>query len=795
MMKTKFQGLKLGHIIFLVSMLYVWNGSIAMAQQFRGYIRDQETRTPIYGAQLYTHGGKLYAQTDSMGRFVFHHTDKKLEVTIFYQGYEQKKVKLSAGLESDIYLSPLYQELEGVTITASGVKRGNNDFDFTPQEARKIPAIIGEVDVMRYIQILPGVSLGMEGGMSYFVRGAGNGNNRVELDGVPVFGTTHLFGLLSAFHSDIVDYSEFQMGGIPASSGDMLSSLLQIHTASPKKRGLHGSVSVSPLIVGSHVRGRLWKDKISVIASGRISFLRPEFLLLRKILGKDRMDADVNPQVADGLLKIQWHINPIHEVEAMWYGTHDYLSMTQESDSDQSGVYHSLGWNNQAINLSWIYKPSADSHFETRAYYSSFSSQLKREEQESIYQHGIFIKSGYSEWAVKSQYFLEHNRLKINGGIDLKKQTFRPLIKKMFATGEFSPLDTLYNSYLSSLFGEVLCEKEPFLIKAGLRYNLYQNRKMKLNSDTKAESNEDRKLFHDLEFRLRTSAFLTQNSGVEFTYDRLTQFRHVLEGLPIGWSMDPIIPASDQFRPEKSDQLYLGGFWKNPQWRISLGTYYRRIQNIISNKNPSEIFSNQNISWKENWVSGIGRSKGMELWVEKRGSRWTGSLAYTLSKTTRRFDEINGGFSFPFKFDRTHNLNFQTQYKVIDGNRHKQYANMSLYFTSGNCMTIARSAYYTEPMPYWFTTNVNSHPERQEYHASVRTEMSAVNAHRMPNYFRIDVGYSFFWHFARVKHELALSIFNLTNRHNPYLVYYNQGAWKQVSILPFLPTIRWSMSF
>lgn len=753
------------------------------AQQFAATVKDKQTNSALENVSV-VYDGKEVAATNSSGffSFVLPANQKTLRVLLYGYGYQKKQITLNADADTIIYLEPLSQKLGEVTVTTYRAKRGNNTFTYTSADVKNIITVAGETDIMRYMQILPGVSQGMEGGMGFYVRGAGSGNSRVELDGIPIVAPTHLFGLFSTFHSDIVEKSVFQMGGISAASGNLLSSLLQIQTVTPRKDKYGGSVSVSPLMLGGALQGYILKNKLSFQLAARTSLLKPEFELLKKITD---VSGEFTPQIQDFYTKLHWEINPRQSLNALLYASHDYFSYIPEPEENSTNTDLAFGWDNRAAKLLWTYTVNDRIKTETSAYYTHFNAKQRRREYSKApkTQYGILFGSDKKEVALSHRLVYEKDFLSTNAGIDYRKQRFRPVVQKIALSSENEVNKTQsYNTSITSLFLESEYGKEyRYKLKGGLRYNLFE-------SGGKKHS--------DFETRFYSSVFLTSNIGVEATYDFLTQFQHTLEGLPVGWALDLIVPATDKFRPEKSSQYYIGAFAGNANYHLTLGVYYKQLRNLTSYKSLLNQFSPQNVSWEEDVVQGKGTSYGLEMWIEKRNGRLTGSLAYTLSRATRQYAEINRGNPFPFKFDRPYNLNLQLQYVTAKTSKSQHSCNLSLYLSSGNKTTIPVSSYKSEELPFWnLRTGGIYVPPQEDYHASVRTEMSAMNDYALPAYFRIDAGYKILFKGRKRDSELSLSVFNILNRRNPYLVFYEKGKWNQLSLLPVIPSVNWRMIF
>ena len=303
---------------------------------------------------------------------------------------------------------------------------------------------------------------------------------------------------------------------------------------------------------------------------------------------------------------------------------------------------------------------------------------------------------------------------------------------------------------------------------------------------------------------LRVDRTLTKNLGIEVAADRMSQYMHVLEGLPTGWAMNIMSPAGKDFKPEISGQIYAGLFWHKDArlkllgetaFHLNAGVYAREMDGMISYKSSINMFRITEDTWEDEIESGSGRSKGLEVSGSMSSERLSMNVAYTLSKTDREYPSINDGERFPFKFDRPHILNFQSDLTTRKRVRGEQHLGIVLSFYSGNLMTVQKSQYLGVKPPYWDTGLSGMYSDKFQDNIYDRMEMSAVNGHRMKAYFRLDVAYTFKFLLERSTHDLTVSVFNVTNRHNPYLIYNDYGTWKQVSIMPVMPSVRWSVRF
>lgn len=747
------------------------------SQTYKGRVLDKEKQTPLSRVSI-VHKKRLVALTDSLGYFDLSipTSGKPIKVSLHLPGYITTEEELHTQKENLLFLSLISHNIDDVTVLGRRLKRGNNTFSYKPVQAKNIATLTGEIDVMRYMQILPGVSQGIEGGLGFFVRGGGNGNNRVELDGVPIIAPTHLFGIVSTFPSDIIEKSTFQMGGITVASGDLLSSLLQIESRIPSKNKYKGSFSISPFIVGGALEGYLIKDKLSYQIAGRYSLLRGEYLLYKK---SSKLEGDYNPQVYDYYAKLHWSINNKNSLETSIYGSHDSFDLeTAKSDNNEfENMY--MGWENRSYRLQWTFDISQYLQARTIAYKTLFeNSQLRKINTKERFASTIWMGGEKEETTFRQQFYYNKKSISALAGIDHAIHKVTPQLHSS-TDAKFIKTEKgkTFNYNTTALYTEVQYDKPgAYKAKGGLRYNHY---KLK-----------DGVSFQNIEARLHTSLFLAQSIGIEATYDLNTQHHHVLDGLPVGWALNLIVPATKRFGPERSQQLYIGGFAGTRKLYFTIGGYYKSLSNLVSFKSMLNQFGSKNPSWEEDVKQGRGESFGIELWGEYKDDKISLSSAYTLSRTTRQYNEINQDKEFPFKFDRTHNLNIQAQYLLWKRTRSKHKINGAMYLTSGNRASIPIASYVGETLPFW-EKGVRSIPNLEEYHATVRTEMTPKNSFTMPPYFRIDLGYNIEWQRKSYSHELGINIFNVLNRHNPYIIFKDRNQWKQLSIMPLIPSINW----
>lgn len=631
--------------------------------------------------------------------------------------------------------------------------RKPNRYLYTPERAAAIVSVIGEPDVLRQITTLPGVSSGVEGSLGLFVRGGNAGNSRVEYDGVPVYGTSHLLGLFSSFSPDMISVTDFRTGGIEASSGDITSSLMRIKSKSGKLESPSWNLSLSPYMTSIYHETPGKKGKTDYRVAGRFS---PLPLIAGIITGSDEEYAKINGLMHDWAATVERRLNDKNAIKLTGLFSQDRLNVKY----DASGAL----MQNISGMAKLDFRSSLSSRTEFEAFgYCTFSNVFQNQD----YYRNNTTSSSYSmscNWIETGMKSLVNHKvschLDVEGGMEVK---------------------TFMKALSGAVFADINFRNSKCDVMAGYRQILYHYEGWTTTG---------------FDAHLRADRTLTKNLGIEVAADRMSQYMHVLEGLPTGWAMNIMSPAGKDFKPEISGQIYAGLFWHKDArlkllgetaFHLNAGVYAREMDGMISYKSSINMFRITEDTWEDEIESGSGRSIGLEVSGSMSSERLSMNIAYTLSRTDREYPSINEGERFPFKFDRPHILNLQSDLTTRKRARGEQHLGIVLSCYSGNLMTVQKSQYLGVKPPYWDTGLSGMYTDKFQDNIYYRMEMSAVNGHRMKAYFRLDVAYTFKFLLERSTHDLTVSVFNVTNRHNPYLIYNDYGTWKQVSIMPVMP--------
>ncbi len=642
---------------------------------------------------------------------------------------------------------------------------------------RAMVAATGEADPVKYIQALPGVSTGAEGSSAIFVRGGNIGSNLTTLDGVPVYGSSHLLGLAAAYPSAVISSAAFRNGGFRGTDNNLTASHISLMTENGSFTDRKWSLSASNFLLGGTCSTPLVKNKVALITSLRISPVGPEFNAVRGFVG-GALDSLSHARAFayDAFAKVTWRMNGNHTLAFSVFNSMDAYRYVYGGDSDES-----MAWNNLILNAEDKMLLPHGWRLNAGVSYNRFTSRQGIVRDMSGTENNLAIVNSLDELTFRGDFVKPYAEGKeIRFGAVLRNALFNPGTSSTFSgTGAWvspgSPrTDNRSWNLTQTLYAQWNLERAD-------RYELMICAKLNVNE---ADSDEDRR------FRLRVNpeaGFLGRINladwlAVEGTADWAVQYYHTLEGIPLGWSLDLMIPTDSKHGPEQALQYYgaiLTGFGRH---RVTVGAYWKKLYNLVWFVDAGQLFSPAISGWKDNVAVGRGSSRGVEILYEKEGERLNYKLAYTWSKTDRSFARVNEGRPFPAKFDRRHILNMQASWIIVSNDRRDIGVTAFYTFQSGHWETVPDGEYLALlPLGGLFTLDYYS---------------GGVNNYEMPSYRRLDLGCTFKFK-GRHTQSLNIGVYNVLNRHNPFAITYDDRAeeWRQISLLPIMPSINYSIDF
>ena len=651
------------------------------------------------------------------------------------------------------------------------VNSGINGYQVRIGDVHNLISPIGEADIIKYIQVLPGVSMGAEGSSAAYIRGGNMGGTRITLDGVPVYGNTHLLGFTQSVPLEIMEDAHVRISGFPADEGDFTDAYISMTTQNRIANHFSGTFSVSPAFISSLAKVPIIKNRLSVIGSARWSptaMIWNGFKLQDHISGVDLKDTKAT--VYDLFGKINWNISGKQRIFLSYFHSKDSYDYTWRQTQAE------MSWQNSILNLKYHLDTQTgclDGGLSWNRLYSQ-QGQTQSVQADNL----LGMTNSLSEWSARfsaSYPLIGADVFRI--GLLFTQSSYLPNAYFSLTDGRRPGIHTssFSGSSLYSRIGTLSVQWEKgknnlYLIRTSGRLNLYQ-------------TDQTHDLSFHPEYDLTGRLYFLPGFGLEVSIDKRKQFHHLLDGLPTGWSLDLIVPSDESFLPEESIQYSSSLFFEKGALSLSVNAYSKSMKNLVCYRNAINLFSPSLAGWKSDVDVGSGTSRGIEILAECVHGENTLRIAYTLSKTDRQFPYINDGIAFPFQFDRTHILN-------VTGNGRLWHNDIFDFILSG-LLTYQSGSWETLPEGVF-------HPWMFELQEGTKIEYySGINNYRMPSYFRLDLGGTFSRTTKKCTQKLYLGVYNATNRHNPITLVYDidEERWKQISLLPILPTIKYSISF
>jgi TonB dependent receptor-like, beta-barrel/CarboxypepD_reg-like domain/TonB-dependent Receptor Plug Domain len=780
-------------IIFLVCMTFVWAVS-AQKHTISGHIKDDSNGESLIGASIYVDEIQTGTTTNTYGFYSLTLPEGTYNLVITFVGFEKhfKEINLTKDITYSISLEAKSFTKETFVITAEKADQNTKStdmgkFEIPIEKVKVLPAFMGEVDILKTIQLTPGVQSAGEGSSGFYVRGGGPDQNLILLDEAVVYNASHLFGFFSVFNADALKNVELTKAGMPANYGGRLASVLDISMkeGNNKKYEVDGGIG----LISSRltVQGPIKKDTSSFIISGRRTYAD---LLIKPFVKKDSPLKETGYYFYDLNAKVNYTFNENNRVFASGYFGRDVFNMS----SSESSFSNSMEWGNATATIRWNHLFNSKLFFNTSMIYSNYDFSFGMKQAD----YDMKLVSGIEDWNAKMDFtYLPGPAQTIKFGVNYIFHTFTPNNATAKTGGVEIDLGEpvkLYSHDLSVYVNDNFNIGALIKVNAGLRYTFFQqigpfDRYIKdafgQTIDTiHYDKNKPVATYNHIEPRLSMRYLLTENSSIKAAFTQNYQYIHLASVTSINLPTDIWVPCSDVVKPQFATQYSVGyyhNFHKN-MFETSLEVYYKEMENLIEFGEGALMEDNMMNNTDNNFVFGDGQSYGVELFLKKRTGKTTGWIGYTLSKTTRDFPELNGGETFYAKYDRKHDISFVITHELNE----KWIFSLVWVYATGNTMTLPVSRYIIE--------------------GNIVSEYGDKNAYRMPAYHRMDISAT--WQLKKTKRfesSLNFSVYNLYNRKNPYYIYFEtvgdvkegdlEVKAKQVSLFPVLPSITWNFKF
>lgn len=768
-------------ILFFICLYY----SPAFAQQrytVSGFIRDEKTGEALIGvsvsvkerpgAGVVSNAYGFYAISLPEGNYTFIVTSAGYEPT-------QQAVALNSNQTLAIRLSTGSSKLKEVVVTAETASRRRTTMGIEKinlKDMKKLPVVAGERDVLKTIQLLPGVKNATEGSAGFYVRGGGADQNLILLDEAPVYNASHLMGFFSVFNADAIKDVTLYKGNMPAEYGGRLASVLDIKMKDGNDQQFGAEGGIGLIASRLSVQGPIVKNKSSFIVSGRRTYAD----LFLGLSGKEQLK-NSKLYFYDLNAKANYRFNDNNTLFISGYFGRDRFLMSDMIDMD---------WGNSTATVRWNHTFSSRLFSNTSLIYSNYkytTSELYGGNKQSN-------TSRIADYNLKQDltYYPRNNQI-IRFGLNTIYHTITPGALTAENGRQEAQLRVKRYAWENAVyFSHQLKPGNKISIDYGLRasaFSITGPGDFLTNHNTVAgtpafdtlnyNGRKIIKTYFNAEPRVFITYHITSGSTVKAAYTRAAQNLHLISGLSVAQPTDLWIASSLLVKPELSDQFSLGYFRQlcNNGYELSVETYYKNLQHQIDYKEGAQLQLNSSV--EPELVFGKGRAYGAEFLLRKKRGQLTGWIGYTLSRTERQFDAINNGEWFPARQDRTHDITIVAMYELSP----KWSLSANWVYYTGNAVTFPSGKYIVD--------------------GRVTSYYTERNASRMPNYHRLDLGAT--WQRRkkdRFESSWTFSVYNVYAQQNPFIITFRKSPTDpgrteavKLSIFALVPAFTYNFKF
>jgi hypothetical protein len=761
----------------LVVLFTVFQASTYAAQKtISGKVSDASTGEDLIGATIYVDSMSTGTVTNTYGFYSLTLPEGMHEVVVSFIGYQSyaQLINFSNDKTVNYELQTNDKKIEEVIVrtrrkdhNVSSAEMGVEKLSM--KQIETIPVLFGEKDVLKTIQLMPGISSVSEGSSGFSVRGGDTDQNLILLDEAPVYSASHLMGFFSVFNSDALKNMSVYKGGIPANYGGRASSVLDITMRDGNQKNFSASGGIGLISSRLTLEGPVIEDKMSFIVSGRRSYAD----LIGKATGF--IDNDMSLYFYDVNAKLNYKIDDKNRL---------YLSGYFGKDDFGFGNM-GTNWGNTTGTLRWNHVFGNKLFSNTTLLYSDYDYGFNLGTMARM-------SSGIQDYSLKEDftfYMNPENTMKF--GFSTNYHLFNP--GKMEFTDDDSSFDIVIDEKQAIESGVYFSNNQKFSSRFNAEYGVRVSAFNQLGEGTSYVYNDDNERtdstlfqqgkimqsYYGVEPRLTLNYRLSPNSSVKASYNRMKQYMHLLSNSTSGQPTDTWIPSSTLMKPTTVSQYSLGFFhnFLNDEIEFSVETYYKDMQNVSDYENGADLMFNADV--ESQILTGKGRSYGAEFYLKKKYGKFNGWISYTLSRTENQIDGINNGNWYNANYDKTHDISIVANYEL---NKRSTFSASWVYYT-GNAVTFPSGKY--------------------EYDGNTVAYYTERNGYRMPDYHRLDLNY----HLKGKERKnfntsWDFSIYNTYNQKNAYSIKFqesetNPGTTEAVktSLFGIIPSVTWNFNF
>jgi hypothetical protein len=763
-----------------------------------GYLREAGSRESLPGAAVYIPSLKQGTTANAFGFYSLSLPPGQYIVQFSYVGMASMidSLDLTRSTVYDVELKPGKQlseiEIVGDAADKSGAATLMSRMELSGQQIGAVPTLMGEKDLLKTVQLLPGVQSGNEGQSGLYVRGGGPDQNLILLDGATVYNASHLFGFFSVFNGDAIKQVSLTKGGFPARYGGRLSSVLDVTMRDGDKSQFRGELGLGVISSRFLVEGPIVRNKMSFVAAGRRTYADALLLPARWITGED---PGVGYYFYDLSGRIHYEINRKNRLFLSTYTGRDAFASRQERDEGTRRA--NISWGNVSGTLRWNHLASERLFVNTTFIYTDYQFNTFLRESSDARNITAGYSSGIRDWGIRSDAeYLPSPRRTVRTGISILRHRFVP--------SAYVLLDAL----VPGLGTQRVVRS--YSVESGAYWE--EDRKI----GTRLESNIGLRLSHftadgrtygRAEPRVALRALLGADASIKASWAVMNQYLHLLSNTGIGLPTDLWVPANAAVGPQRSQQWAAGyeQILREGRWVFSVEGFYKQSRDVIGYRpgasflliDPDELDSGEprSINWERQVTQGQQESYGAEFFLQKKKGMIKGWLGYTLSRTWLQFDELNLGERFPARYDRRHDLSLFAYHERPRSGAEGRTRRISgaFVFGTGNTVTIP-SGLFQAPYPV-APGNPNPNPWFPVY----ATDFGRLNQYRLAPYHRLDLSIQWSKKKKWGTRSWEISVYNLYNRANPWFIDAvqrpNGTELVQYSLFGIVPALNYHFRF
>jgi len=754
-----------------------------------GFIIEDSTGESVADAFIYLENSNQVYRANHVGYFSFIAPPRDSFSIICLSGFKSAITK-SITATKDTFLIIVLPKPKSIKLLTLGPGENKSIFSendvgllkIPSNKLKSLPPFLGEYDPIKPLTYMPGISKGTEGNNGLYIRGGSPDQNLVTLDGALLFNPSHLLGLYSPFNADAVRNISLQKSGFEADKGGRLSSLLAVDLKEGNQYRHNLSFTISPIATSVSANGPIASPKTTYLISLRRSYFD---LVITPFIADN---TSTGFYFYDAVFGITHRINRKNKISLTLFSSQDKgFNKSKFTLKDIKGKDYtetseqSLGWNNQLINLKFDSRLKKNVFLESNVYFSYFGYNNGINYRRKIDSFSFSVEDYSSEYKYSSDVFnissnhgITHwigQKLKLKYGLGYTYHSFMPgssqytVLRNSIVNSPINLNDPKVFANETYVYTDVRYEINSHLyFNAGLRYSSYHTTTVD---------------YYNPQPRISLNCKTKNQWFFKPSYSRTTQYLHFASNNTIGLPVDLWLPVTKNLKPEQANQYGIQIQKINKVLNFNVELYYKKMKELIDYADGTE-YVGLSKKWEDKFVQGEGEAYGAEFLIEKKLGKTTGWLGYTISKNDRRFDSINSGRSYPFKFDRRHDISVVINHTISK----KVDFFVTWVYATGNAITLPIARY----------PSASKDPYQDVYIYGPR------NSNRVSDYHKLDFVVNFYKQKKKYMRTLSVSLNNAYNRQNPF--YITPGtdkdgnrAFIQVSLLPILPSISYRIEF